>query len=253
MNLDEITPMILTFNEQSNLRKTLERLAWAKRILVIDSFSNDQTVQIASEFDNVELLQRKYDHFSAQCNFGLTNVSTSWVLSLDADYRCPESLPTELSELNPVCKGYRVNFQYCVLGVPLRSTLYPPRTVLYEKSSANYVRDGHAHRVEIDGAIGQLNSVILHDDHKPLSSWLAAQQVYARDEAIKLCSSPIDELGWKDRIRTRVFAAPVLTGIYCYFGKLLILDGAAGLYYSLQRVFAEVLLSLELLDHRLRK
>ena len=52
---------------------------------------------------------------------------------------------------------------------------------------------------------------------------------------------------------SKCFAAPLLTGIYCFFGKRLALDGVAGLYYTYQRVFAEVLLSLELLDRRLRK
>ena len=50
MNLSEITPMILTYNEEANLRTTLEQLNWASSILVVDSFSTDATLTIAAEF-----------------------------------------------------------------------------------------------------------------------------------------------------------------------------------------------------------
>ena len=253
MDLATITPMILTFNEQANIADTLSRLAWARRIVVIDSYSTDDTLSIIGKYSNVEVIQRTYDHFSSQCNFGLSTIDTDWVLSLDADYKCPVDLENELLKLVPSFAGYRVRFQYCMMGRPLRSTLYPPRTVLYKKELANYARDGHAHRVHINGDVGDLASVISHDDQKPLSSWLTAQQAYARDEAVKLNALNSTELGWKDRIRKCCFAAPLLTGLYCYFGKRLAFDGVAGLYYTYQRVYAEVLLSLELLDRRLRK
>ncbi len=249
MDLSDVTPMILTFNEVANIGRALRALSWAKKILIIDSFSTDQTLEIAQSFSNVEVKQRQFDHFAHQCNYGLSHVDTPWVLSLDADYICPSTLPSELEQLSPDSCGYAARFHYCVHGKRLRGTLYPPRTVFYLAREAKYEVDGHAHRVKVSGQVGMLTSVIDHDDRKSLASWFNAQNRYARLEAEKLLQTA--SLGWKDRIRKTIVLAPVLTLFYCLVRKGLILDGWSGVFYSLQRVYAELLLSLELLDRKL--
>ncbi|MFO0941587.1 MAG: glycosyltransferase family 2 protein [Pirellulales bacterium] len=253
MQLAEITPMILTFNEAANLRRTLEAVSWAKQILIVDSFSTDETLSIVADFPQATVVQRAFDHFADQCNFGLKNIQTDWVLSMDADYVCSIDLSAEIESLEGDSAGYQAAFLYGIYGKNLRACLYPPRTVLYQRVKANYLRDGHAHRVQIDGQVSQLRSRIIHDDRKPLSNWLRSQLKYAEHEAEKLLRASISELGWKDRIRKRVFFAPWLTLLYCLFAKRLILDGRAGIYYTLQRVFAELVLSLTLLDRMIRK
>jgi len=252
VNLADITPLILTLNEGCNLRRTLKGLSWAKQIVVVDSYSTDDTLAIASGFEAVTVHQREFDHFADQCNFGLSQVTSVWTLSLDADYICPPQLPDELRSLEPTAMGYRAGFRYCVYGTPLRGTLYPPRVVLYQTKAASYDRDGHAHRVRIDGSVAELKTRLCHDDRKPLSRWTTSQYAYARQEADKLLARNTN-LGWKDRFRKTVILAPPLTLIYCLLRKLLVLDGLSGLHYTFQRVFAETLLSLELLDRRLRR
>ena len=252
MEISDISVLILTGNEAANLADTLTRLQWASQIIVVDSYSDDDTVNIAGQFANVRVLQRRFDHFAEQCNFGLQHVNTPWALSLDADYKCPPTLRDEIAELDGSCAGYLAAFQYCVYGRPLRATLYPPRIILYRVSLARYERDGHAHKVQVDGSIGKLTSRISHDDRKPLAAWYQAQQRYAAAEAANLLDTPAQGLGWKDRLRCWPMVAPVLTLLYCLFVKLLLLDGAAGLFYTAQRVYAELLLSLELMDHRLK-
>lgn len=253
MKLLDVTPLILTYNEAANLRTTLNGVSWAQRIVVIDSGSSDDTLKIAAEFPQVSVYYREFDHFAEQCNFGLAQINSLWALSLDADYRCPAELADEIAGLDDSCGGYRATFQYCVYGRPLRKTLYPRRIVLYRTEAAVYLRDGHAHRVRVAGTIGDLKTRILHDDWKPLSSWFGSQLKYADLEADKLYGTPKAKLGWKDRVRTKIVLAPPLTLFYCLFYKLLILDGWAGIYYTMQRVLAELLLSLTLLDRKLRK
>ena len=252
MKLSEITPMILTYNEEPNLQATLEGVAWASRILVVDSFSTDATLEIASTFPQVRVVQRPFDHFAAQCNFALTHIETPWVLSLDADYKCSPAFADELAELIPSKPGYRASFRYGIYGYPLRATLYPPRTVLYRRDSARYAPDGHAHRVMITGNLGELRCPILHDDWKSISAWLQSQSFYAKMEADKILSRPAQELSWKDRLRKQVLIAPWLTFFYCLFAKRLLLDGWRGIFYALQRSYAELVLSLVLLDRNLR-
>jgi len=119
--------------------------------------------------------------------------------------------------------------------------------VLYRRERANYVSDGHAHRVVIEGKTEKLASAMLHDDRKPLDSWLSAQDRYAEREAIKLAATPLEELAFSDRIRRRKWIAPLAMPLYCLVWKGLILDGWAGLEYALQRTYAEILLSLKLI------
>lgn len=252
MDLSQITPTILTCNEERNLFETLSGIKWASQILIVDSGSTDDTLRIASEFPQVKVVRREFDHFAGQCNFALTQIQTSWVLSLDADYRCDELFAKELQSLDCRCAGYRAQFRYGVFGRVLRSTLYPPRVVLYRTDLASYVVDGHAHRVRVAGEIGSLRTPIVHDDNKHVSCWLSSQIRYAEKEADKLCDRDMTQFGWKDRIRKCIVFAPILTLFYCLFIKRLILDGWPGVFYSMQRVFAEITLSIVLLDRKLR-
>jgi glycosyltransferase involved in cell wall biosynthesis len=252
MKLSLITPLLLTYNEEANIDRTLGRLTWADRIVVVDSYSEDATVEMAQSYENVDLVQREFDHFDAQCNYGLDQIATEWVLSLDADYLCSEELISEICSLpaSPAFDGFSVEFIYCVHGHPLRGSLYPPRTVLYRRKQAKYHRDGHGHRVRIDGDVGELEAPIYHDDRKPLSTWLDNQRRYARLEAEKL--SGADDVGLTDRLRKTNVLAPLLTLLYCLFAQGLILDGWAGWHYTLQRIYAEVLLALVQVDDWLR-
>src|ERR1051325_8033037 len=131
--IDQITPLILTYNETPNIARTLAGLSWAKEIVVVDSFSDDQTVEIARSFPSVRVVQRAFDCHRNQWEFGLkeTAISTPWVLALDADYVVTSEFVAELDKLQPDIAGYRANFIYCINGKRLRSGINPPVTVLY--------------------------------------------------------------------------------------------------------------------------
>jgi glycosyltransferase involved in cell wall biosynthesis len=256
--LDQITPLILTFDERSNIERTLAKLAWARRIVVIDSFSTDGTLDILRRDPRIAVFEREFADFAGQCNFGLTCVETPWVLSLDADYALSDELIEELRTLVPgeTVAGYRAGFVHLIHGRPLRGTLYPPRTVLYRRDRAFYRQEGHAHRVQIDGAVLPLRGVIYHDDRKPLSRWLDAQRRYAAAEADYLLDDARRAgrpLARADRIRLMGWPAPIAVLLYVLLVKRCILDGWPGWYYALQRLFAESLLALEILDRRLRR
>ena len=255
MMTEQLTVLILTFNEGPNLERTLARLAWAREILIVDSFSTDATLEIARRHPHVRVVQRKFDDFASQCNFALQQIQSEWVLSLDADYVLPEALGAEICQLTPppVVAGYRAGFRYCIHGHPLRASLYPPRTVLYRRTSAQYQMDGHGHRVQVDGKIVELKNPIDHDDRKPLDRWLAEQNRYALAEAKHLCETPAAQLNRADRLRRRIVFAPLAVFLFTAFGKGLILDGRPGWYYIFQRTLAEILLSLRLIEQKLEK
>src|SRR6266480_3816001 len=113
--LDQITALILTYNEALNIQRALEKLAWAKQIVVVDSFSTDDTVGICQQYSQVELVQRKFDDHTSQWNFGLAQIETEWVLSLDADYLLSDTFVQELRDWNPAdgVNAYFAPFKYC--------------------------------------------------------------------------------------------------------------------------------------------
>lgn len=248
--IEKITPLILTFNEARNIDRTLKRLKWASTIVVIDSYSTDKTLEILQSYPQVQIFQRKFDSFASQCNYGIAQIKSDWVLSLDADYILSDELIDELKALPKEAQvdSYIVRFKYCVFGQPLRGTLYPPRKVLYRRDKAVYKEDGHAHRVYVDGKIGVLSSYIYHDDRKSLDSWLKAQSKYMVIESKKLLETPASELSFGDRIRRKKILAPFVILIYCLIINRGILDGWAGWYYAFQRTLAEILLSIHLIE-----
>jgi glycosyltransferase involved in cell wall biosynthesis len=251
--LDQITPLIITCNEAPNIARSVGRLLWAKRIVVIDSGSTDATLDMLRGFPQVDVIQHPFSDFASQCNFGLTQVGTPWVLSLDADYELSDVLVEELAGLRAPddVAGYRAKFIYRIHGHALRGTLYPPRVVLYRKDKARYRNEGHGHRVAIDGEVLLLAGVIYHDDRKPLARWFDSQRRYAQIEARYLIETPIAKLTRSDRIRRLGWLAPTGVLFYTLFVKGCILDGWPGWYYALQRLCAETLIALEILEQRL--
>jgi glycosyltransferase involved in cell wall biosynthesis len=251
--LAQITPVILTLNEAPNLRRALEQLQWAEQVIVLDSFSNDETRAIAADFANVVVVERRFDTFGKQWNAGIDQAHTDWILSLDADYVFSDGLQDEISQLDDdvSISAYFTRFRYCIAGRPLRGSLYPPRAVLLRKSRCRFFDDGHAQGLNIDGATKFLRGYLLHDDRKSLGRWLDSQRNYARIEARKLMenSGPIPSLA--DRVRRHIWPAAPLAFFYALFLKGCLFDGWPGWYYALQRAYAELLLSLELLDRRL--
>ena len=252
--LEQISVLILTYNEAPNIGRTLHELIWTKKILVVDSGSTDETLEIVSHYPQATVLTRPFDDFASQCNFGLSNVLSEWVLSLDADYELSTELISELEELSPPAEiaGYSARFIYRMYGRPLRGTLYPPRTVLYRRALAKYHNEGHGHRVQVNRPIQLLAGPIYHDDRKPLSRWFASQQTYAKLEADHLVSAPRASLRRADKIRFMAWPAPILVFLHTLIAKRCILDGWPGWLYVLQRTLAETMIAIELVDRRLR-
>jgi len=255
--LNQITPLILTYNEAPNIRRTLEKLYWASDIVVVDSFSDDETVEILKSCSQVRLFQREFDTNAGQWNFGLkqTLIASEWVLALDADYILTDKFVDELRalELPTDNRAYQSEFRYCINGKVIRSGIYPPVTVLYRREAGSYEQDGHTQRLVFNGVIDKLKSSILHDDRKPLSRWFESQTRYAKLEADKLLTSDRSTLSRTDRVRRWLVVTPFAVVFYCLVIRGGVLDGWPGFYYAFQRMLAELMLSLYLIDHDLRK
>ena len=254
--LAQVTPIVLTYNEERNIRRSLEQLRAFEEVLIVDSGSSDDTLDIIAEFPNTRIITRPFDSHSNQWNFAIRegSIKTEWVLALDADYILNEEFITELDALCPSTgmNAFQISFTYCIFGHRLSGTLYPPIIGLYRHSLTHYVQDGHTQRAQVIGEIGDLKSRVLHDDRKPLSRWLASQAKYADLEAELLLSQPASELRLQDRLRRMMVITPWLVPLYCLTVGRGLLDGWAGFYYALQRGVAESVLALKLIELRLQ-
>jgi glycosyltransferase involved in cell wall biosynthesis len=250
---DLLQVLILTKNEEPNIKRVLDKLTCFERILVLDSYSTDETISILETYPNVDIEYRKFDTFAIQCNYGLSLLNSEWILSLDADYVLTDDFVNEtkalLAKNDSSNVAYFTNFDFLIFGRKLIGNNTTPRAVLFKKDKGSYFDDGHAHRLKIDGDTGMYKAYIQHDDRKSFSRWLANQDGYAIKETHKLLdlSNPSRNSVLNRIRRTKIFA-PFFVFFYCLFVKGLFLSGWAGWYYTLQRTMVEILLALRLIE-----
>lgn len=257
-----LTALVLTYNEQENIRRNLEALVWVPKVIIVDSFSTDKTLEIALSFRNVQIVQREFDTHANQWNAGLDRIDTEWALTLDADYVLTAELQEEIKKLEPSSEMalYWGEFDYCIFGRPLRASIYPPRVILFRTKRARYAGEGHTQQLRIKGKLAKFKGKVWHDDRKPLGRWFQSQDRYSEIEANYLLEQAArsreqrggEELSRNDRWRMKIVIVPILMPFYLLLVRGLIFDGWNGWYYAFQRTTAEIMLSLRLLEHKLK-
>lgn len=250
-----LTAVILTWNEEENIARTLHHLTWLEKIIVIDSGSTDKTVELVRSFPNTEIHTRKFDTHAQQWNYGLSLCKSGWVLSLDADYILSYAFIEEIKEkLNEesIC-AFNAGFEFVIFEKPLSSNNTTPRPVLFKRADCIYYDDGHTQRLKINGRTAELKNKILHDDRKPLSRWLLNQSAYSLKEADMLLSKSSADMGILEKLRKRRIYTPLLMFFFCLFRKRMIFNGERGWHYTLQRTIVEMLISLRLTEERINK
>jgi glycosyltransferase involved in cell wall biosynthesis len=250
--LDAITPVLLTFNEGVNIGRTLANLHWAKTIIVVDSDSTDETLSILAADQRVRVFRRAFDGHPDQWRYAMheTGITTPWVLRLDADYQLSDSLVAEIASLKPGAEisAYTAAFDYAVFSRKLVSSLYPPKPLLLRRGRFSISDDGHTEAWVVEGQAGRLKSRVVHDDWKSMHQWVIAQARYMMREREKLDTR---RSGLRDWLRMHPPLMPVAVFLYCFLWKRLLFSGRAGMLYVLQRVIAEAILSLYVLENRL--
>src|SRR5260221_5512539 len=184
---DIITALILTYNEEDNIERVLNRLQWLEGIIIIDSHSTDRTLAIATNYPNVKVYSRTFDTHATQWNYGLSLTNSKWILSLDADYILTDDFVNEIQKnLSEDKSAFFTKFKFLVFGKKLLSDNTTPRPVLFKRQDCIYYDDGHTQRLKINGSSGFFKTHILHDDRKSLSRWLNNQDKYSIKECDKL-------------------------------------------------------------------
>jgi glycosyltransferase involved in cell wall biosynthesis len=248
-----VTPVILTFDEGSNIETTLASLKWAPRVVVLDSGSTDQTEQIARSFDNVSWFVRGFDNHRAQWLFAIheTSIATDYVLALDADMRPGVGFQDELQAFlkRGELAGAWIPFEYRVLGRGLMGSIYPAQIRLFRRSQVRISQPGHSQAFEVIGSVCRFRSQLIHEDLKPVSRWLSNQVNYASLEAARIKCAP--NRSFKDWLRV-VGISPAIWGIYAYLRAGGPLRSAASRAYACERLIFEAILARMLSEQESR-
>src|SRR5437016_3776952 len=104
------TALIPCFNNEDIIEDCLRSVSWADEVLVCDSFSTDQTLDIAKRY-GARIVQHHYVNSATQKNWAIPQAQNEWVLLVDTDERIPPELRREIESVlasNPVHAGYRV-------------------------------------------------------------------------------------------------------------------------------------------------
>jgi glycosyltransferase involved in cell wall biosynthesis len=269
-----ISVLILTLDEELNLPGCLDSVAWSDDVVVLDSFSQDATPQVARSRDHVRLYQRGFDNYAAQRNFGLREVRYKypWVLMLDADERVPAELREEM--LRAVCGAqesvamFRMRRRDYLFGRWIRrSSGYPTWFPRLMRVGRAWVERPYNEEFHTDGEVASLDG---HLDHFPFNkgfaAWIAKHDRYSTMEAKLRADNPDYNVSWRDLFsgdpaqRRRAQKAwlysmplrPLVVFAGLYFIKGGVLEGRAGLTFSLLRAWYEYFIDCKALELRRR-
>jgi glycosyltransferase involved in cell wall biosynthesis len=270
-----VSILILTLNEERNLAECLGTVAWADDIVVLDSYSTDETKQIAEEH-GARVVQRRFDNWAAHQNWAVEHIPFKhrWVFYLDADERMTPELRDEICTIAGDAHNDKVAY-YCgrknyFLGKWIRHAM-PPGMIMrfFVPAHIRFERLVNPTPV-IQGNHGFLTKHFLHYNFsKGITEWLDKHNKYSSYEAlegVKLLAGEVHEQAsvfcrdpalrrkalknWAFRFPFR----PLLKFCYLYFLRLGLLDGRAGFIYCRLQAMYEYMIVLKMLEHeRVRK
>ena len=162
-----LSVIVITKNEQDNVRECLESVRWADEIIVVDSGSTDKTLKYARKFTR-KIYKTEWDGFGATKRFALSKAKGEWVLSLDADERVTPELAREIQlvvkQNTAAYAGYSMPRKAFFLGKWIKHCgWYPGRLVrLFRRKSGSFTLSQVHESIQIKGSIGELKSDLLH-------------------------------------------------------------------------------------------
>jgi len=254
----KVSTLILTQDEAKNLPACLDALSFCDDILVVDSGSRDETIELARRH-GARVVTRRFDNFANQRNFGLEHgdLLHEWVLHLDADEIITPAFFDSLERLEPQSgiDAYRVPSKLILFGRWLRyAGMYPTYQVrLGRRDRLRFRQVGHGQQEDLTAErVGVFPEPYLHCSFSHgMRPWLEKHIRYAEDEAALILSqragsgspAPYSLLSGDATALRRaakawtaslpLFSRPILRFLYVYLFRHGFRDGRAGLVYAL--------------------
>lgn len=228
--MNKISAVIITFNEERNIERCLRSLEGVvDEIIVVDSFSTDNTAAICKSF-NAIFYERKWDDFSTTKNFGNEKAINDWVLSLDADEALSEELKSSILEIKRMslegCYSFNRLTNYC--GHWIRHSGWYPDTKkrLFNRKACMWQGTVHETLACTNEKNFFLKGDILHYSYYSIKDHLKQTERYSTTAAQQLFDA-----GKRANI-LKIVVSPVFKFIKTYFLNLGFLDGKSGIIIS---------------------
>jgi hypothetical protein len=182
--MPRISAYIIAYNEAQKIEPALRSLHWADEIVVADSFSTDQTVEICRRY-RARVIQVPFEGFGRLRNAALDALEGDWVFSLDADERCTEAAAAEIRatvERADAADAYWVPRRNFVFGRWMRHSGYVPdyrQPQLFRRGKLRYTEDAVHETFVLDGTLGTLQEPIAQIPFRDLAQMLHKMQRYS--------------------------------------------------------------------------
>ena len=219
-----LSVLVLTYNEEANLRACLQNVTWADEIVILDSGSTDATLTIVAEFD-AKIYRRPFDDYATQRNYGTALCTADWVLSIDADERVSPELKAEIATETRLQRqaAYRICIRDYMFGRWVNYGSWPRQCPirLYRRGYGFW--DSAVHEsLQVTGSVGAFETPLLHYSHLSIHRFLQKLNRYTDTEAQQWFASGIRK-GWLVTI-----LSPIRVFLIEYFTKLGYRDGEHG-------------------------
>ncbi len=235
--MKKITVAVPTYNEQENLPRLLDSLDFADQVLIVDSGSEDKTVEIAKSY-GADVVHHQFKNFADTRNFADQKADNQWILSVDADVQVPSSLAEEIASLPSKPAAYKIGRINIIWGKPILHTDWGPRDDnhirLYHKSLGKWQAQVHEQFIT-NVKPESLDNYLIHYNYSTVSEYIRKLNHYSTLQAQRLHQN-----GERFSLFC-FFIDPVMDFSKRYFYKLGFLDGLHGLFLSiLQAIYHQV-------------
>ena len=243
--MKDISAIVITLNEADNIERCLASLDFAGEIIVVDSFSSDNTASLARKY-TPHVFEREWEGYSAQKDFALSKATKRWVLWIDADEEVSPELKAQICALDEDgdIKGYCLPRLTRYMGTWIRHCGWYPGYVLrlFARQGAAFngklVHEG----VNVDGPVAKLTAPLLHYSYRNIS-----HHVGKIDSFTTLAARQMFERGRRTNVLS-VVARAFLKFAKMFFLRLGFLDGRAGVVVCVMGSFYEFLKYAKLLE-----
>lgn len=240
---NKISAVIITGNEENNIKDCLNSVQWADEIIVVDSESTDNTVEKAKEYTD-KVVIHKWEGYASQKTYAISLAKNEWVLSLDADERVPEALAKEILETDlSLHNGYFIKRDNFFLGKIIRGCGWgnDMQLRLFKKSETK-LSDRIVHeKFIVNGNVSKLKNSFTHFSYTNL-----------RDAFIKINNYSTLEANEKvDKKSVNVFSLLISPPIY-FLHHLIVrkgfLDGIYGVIISYMHMMTKLQVQLKIME-----
>ena len=236
--MPNVSVIVITFNEASNIQRCLGSVQWANEVIMVDSYSGDDTVLLADKFSNVKIVQKKWEGYVKSKQHAVAASANDWILWLDADEEVTPELEQEIKAIvktNNSSTAFDMPRKTFFMGEWVRhSGWYPGRVVrLFNKQYCKFSENILHERVEVNpDQLGHLKSDILHYSYTSLYQYFDKMNKYGQYGAEELHRRGKKFQAWK------VVINPLFTFIKFYFMNKGFLDGMRGFIISVGSAFS---------------